>query len=148
MDWRGWGMRVRGIFLSGLCIAIAICASWGAEPQESSRQVQGLQFELSSGGLAVQIRTSLPVPPFRCFVGDASLREVILEVPEAASRMERRYDLDGHLVKEARVEAGVGASGVRIMFLLGEGSLFGVEETPTGLVIHFARLDPVDSPVS
>ena len=141
-------MRVRGVVLSGLCFAIGTCASWGAEPQGPSREVQGLQFALSSGGLAVQIRTSLPVPPFRCVVADASPREVILEIPEAASRMESRYDLDGHLVQEARVEARVGASGVRIRFLLGEGTLSGVEQTPQGLVIHFARLDPADGPTS
>ena len=141
-------MRVRGVVLSGLFLAIGTCASWGAEPQAPSHEVQGLQFVLSSGGLAVQIRTSLPVPPFRCVVGDASPREVILEVPGAANRMESRYDLDGHLVQEARVEAGVGASGVRIRFLLGEGSLSGVEQTSQGLVIHFARPDPVDSPTS
>ncbi|PYT12128.1 MAG: hypothetical protein DMF51_13895 [Acidobacteria bacterium] len=141
-------MRVRGVVLSGLCFAIGTCAPWGAEPQGPSREVQGLQFALSSGGLAVQIRTSLPVPPFRCVVADASPREVILEIPEAASRMESRYDLDGHLVQEARVEARVGASGVRIRFLLGEGTLSGVEQTPQGLVIHFARLDPADGPTS
>ncbi len=141
-------MRVRGIVLSALSLAIGTCASWGAEPQAPSREVRGLQFVLSSAGLAVQIRTSLPVPLFRCNAGDASSREVILEVPEAANRMESRYALDGHLVQEARVEAGTDASGVRIRFVLGEGSLSGVEQTPEGLIIHFARLDPPDSPPS
>ena len=141
-------MRVRGVVLSGLSIAIGTWAAWGGGPQAPTREVQGLQFALSSGGMAVQIRTSLPVPPFRCVVAEASPREVILEVPEAASRMESRYVLDGHLVQEARVEPGVGGSGVRIRFLLGEGTLAGVELTPQGLVIHFARLDPEDSPAS
>lgn len=132
------------VVLSGLCVVGGAWAATAAEPQAPAREVQGLQFDASSGALSVQIRTSVPVPPFRCFVNAASQREVVLEVPDAISRLQTRYDLDGRLVQQARVEAGEGSGGVRVRFLLAEGDLSGVEQSVGGLVIRFARLAPGD----
>jgi polysaccharide biosynthesis/export protein len=141
-------MRIGRVVVLGLCFAAGARVSPTAEAQGSAREIESLQFESSNGVVSVQIRTSVAIPVFRCFVNQASQREVVLEVPDVTSRLQNRYDLDGHLVQQARVEAGSGPRSVRVRFLLGDGALSGVEQSADGLILRFARLEALDGSTS
>jgi len=117
-----------------------------AESQASVREIQALNVENTATGLTVRIRSSAPVPVFRCYAAAAAPPEVILDLPGFGGRLQSRYEMDGHLVREALVEAGGDPRGLRIRFRMGEGSLAGLEQTETGLAIRFARAAPADDP--
>ena len=115
----------------------------GRETPASAAVVESVTFKAEGDGLSVYLKTSVPVPRFQCAFPSGSAREVVVVVPGAVSRLESAYDPGGPLVKAARVEAEPdGVPGVRVRFVLGEGTLSAVEQTDQGVILRFQRVIP------
>lgn len=128
-----------------LCLALLparLLAAPGATPAGGT--VEALTLQASKDGASVALKTSLPVPRFTCTLASGEPRQVLIDFPEAASRLKKRYVLEGPLVREALVEKKPEAGlALRIRLTLGEGSLTSVEQDQQGVILHFAAGTPV-----
>jgi polysaccharide export outer membrane protein len=114
-----------------------------AEPEAAGPLVESLSFDAAGGGLVLYVKTSTPVPRFVCRMPTPLSPDVVVELPEAASRLQGKYVFDSPLVGEAVVEAGLnGATGVRIRFPLRQAVFSGIEQVGHGLLLRFDRGAP------
>jgi hypothetical protein len=125
------------VLLGGLLIGL--CAASLAVAQESQAMLETLTYDLSEKSAEIFVKTSTPVPGFRCRLALSGSPEITLEIPNVASQLEERYTLASPLVPEIRVERGHldGGDGVRVLFALGSGSLESVKQVGGGIVLRF-----------
>lgn len=130
-----------------LCVALMpvpaqLLAAAGA-PQAGGT-VETLTIQASQDGASVALKTSVPVPRFTCRVASGQPRQVVIDFPEAASQLRKRYVAEGSLVREALVEKKPEPGlALRIRLTLGEGALTSVEQGQQGLILHFEAGAPV-----
>lgn len=102
--------------------------------------VESLSYEEVDGGGVLHLKVSGSVPAFSCTVPAPGARDLVIEVPGASTQLPDRLDLKNRVVPEASVEKGLGGgSGVRLRFVVGQGSLVRIEQSERGLLLRFAR---------
>ena len=132
------GLRWNVVLVSLLSLPLM-----AADPRDSAR-VDAITFEPHDGQLAVALVTTQPIPRFSCTLSSSSTREIVVDFPEATSRLQSTYTPKSPLVRSATVEVNPSSPlGVRIRLLLGDGTFRGVEQTGQGLLLRFdaARAD-------
>jgi len=108
-----------------------------ADPGSAAR-VDAIGFEPDEGHLTVSLVTTQPIPRFSCSLPATTKREVVVEFPEATSRLQSGYDPKSLLLRSVSVEASPsGQPGVKVRMLLGDGTFRGVEQTEQGLRLKF-----------
>jgi protein involved in polysaccharide export with SLBB domain len=105
--------------------------------------VEALTFQASKEGAIIALKTSVPVPRFKCTLAKTEPRQVVIDFPAAKSGLKKRYALDSPLVREALVEKSPQpGQGLRIRLTLGEGILAAVELAGQGLTLQFQEGAP------
>ncbi|HEU4402237.1 MAG TPA: polysaccharide biosynthesis/export family protein, partial [Candidatus Polarisedimenticolia bacterium] len=103
--------------------------------------VEALTFESTASGALLSVTTSVPVPRFLCSLDPGDARQIVLEFPEATSRLKAKYVFDTPLLRQATVDAGLnGGAGVRVRIDLGESAPASVEQIEHGVAIHLKTL--------
>lgn len=130
--------RLNAVVLFG-GLLIGQCAGEPVGAQEPQAMLEELTYDLSDISAEIFVRTSTPVPGFRCRLSIPGSAGIALELPHVVSRLGERYVLASPLVPEIRVERGRlnGGDGVRVLFIPGTGSLESVMQVGQGIVLRF-----------
>jgi polysaccharide biosynthesis/export protein len=127
----------QGFRWNPLLVTLLSLLLMAADPRVAAR-VDAMSFEPHEGQLTVTLVTTQPIPRFSCALSASTSREVLVEFPEATSRLLSAYDPQSPLVQSATVEADPsGRPGVKIRLLLRDGTFRGVEQTGQGLLLRF-----------
>jgi len=109
-------------------------------PVVSTSVLEDLSFEVRDSSASILLKISGPVGRFQCGLSDAgsSSPEVSIDFPEATSRLQAHYPLDGRILREAVVAGAEGnGGGFRVRIALAAGTLVGLERTEQGLILRF-----------
>ncbi len=98
--------------------------------------LQSLSYEEKDGGLAVTVRTSMPVARFSLSLPSSGGSEATLVIPEAGSGLQPRYVPNSPLLSEIRVATPDGATGVEVHFLLGRSTIAAIEQSEGGMTLR------------
>jgi polysaccharide export outer membrane protein len=102
--------------------------------------LESVGFEVSEAGGGVRLSTSGPLGAYICTVPAEGSRDLIIEIPDATTKLPARVDLKNSIVPEVSIENGLGARiGVRVRLAIGHGALQGIEQNGQGLVLRFGR---------
>lgn len=127
-------------------VALAVLATYAgrtaAQPPAAVPVVEELDLQGGADAMVVVVRTSVPAPGFRCALPVPGVREVVIEWPEAISRLQRRYVPQSPLLKGVLVETEArGGPGVRVHLDLGDAQVSSIAEEGRSVRISLVRRD-------
>jgi len=144
-------VRVRQVFncLFGCILLIGAGGLCALSLAADSLRVENISFNVTPDGLTVYIKTTESLSTYRCDLNPSHSRDgeraIVVDLPGAEADVKSFSDVTGDLLLAANVEHLLDdGRGVRIRFLLDQGTLVQLEEVSQGLLLYFAKSAPIN----
>ena len=131
-----------GLILLTTLVGVAGISVVEGATARSRPALETLSFEVGLEAVTVFIKTSEPVPAFRCTLTDDDARSIAIDIGGVDSRLFAKYALESAILPEISVTPGAGATdAVRILLPVREGRLAQLETIAQGLLLRFEKID-------
>ena len=137
-------MRIRQIAVAGYLGLVFLVIEPGhlifGQGRPAAAVLESVAFTEGEDGATIQVQLSGALPAFSCAVPVQGTRDLVIELPDASTRLPSRLDLKNDLIPEAFIEKGsMGAAGVRVKLTINQGFFARLEQSDRGLLLHFLR---------